>query len=153
MKASPEGAQAYNQKRLAHHPPVPLLRHFGRAFWVGGAICAVGQFFLSFFEKKGLMPDQAAIPTAAVMVVLGALMTGLGLYDRIAAYAGMGAALPITGFANSMVAPAMEFRRDGWVMGVGARLFQVAGPVFVFGTLASLLMGSLWYLFYGGFAR
>ncbi|MDI3269364.1 MAG: SpoVA/SpoVAEb family sporulation membrane protein [Bacillota bacterium] len=151
MKLSPEAAQTYDQKRLAHHPPVPVARHFWRAFWVGGLISTVGQFFLSYFEKKGLMPDQAAIPTAAVLVVLGALLTGLGLYDRIASYGGMGAALPITGFANSMVAPAMEFRRDGWVMGVGARLFQVAGPVFVFGTLASLFVGSLWYLFYGGF--
>lgn len=122
-------------------PPKPLLGNVIRAFVAGGLISLVGQIVLGFFLGKGMSAEKAASPTAVTMVFLGALFTALGLYDRLAKWAGMGAALPITGFSNSMVAPAMEFRTEGLVTGVGARIFQVAGPVLLYGLATSFLVG------------
>ncbi len=124
-------------------PPKPLLSNVVRAFVAGGLISAVGQVVLGFFVGRGMSPEKAVSPTAVVMVFLGSLFTALGLYDRLAKWAGMGAALPITGFANSMVAPAMEFRTEGLVAGVGARIFQVAGPVLLYGLGSSFVVGML----------
>lgn len=134
------------QKKVAPSPP--LLRNVLGAFLVGGGICMIGQFVLNYFSGMGMSKEVAANPTAAVLVALAALLTGLGVYDRLAPFAGMGSALPITGFANAIVAPAMEFKREGWVLGVGARIFQIAGPVILYGLIASLAMGVLHYFFY-----
>lgn len=141
--------RAYARLRQAVAPRHPPLRNAARAFVVGGAICAVGEGVLKSFMARGLSADQAALPTAALLVLAGSLLTGFGVYDRWVRFAGMGASLPITGFANAIVAPAMEFRGEGWVMGVGARMFEVAGPVIVFGTWASVLVGLAWYLVKG----
>lgn len=147
MARADEGERRrYRRLRDEVAPRHSPLRNAARAFVVGGLICAVGEGVLRQFMGLGLSADQAALPTAALLVLAGSLLTGLGVYDRWVRYAGMGASLPITGFANAIVAPAMEFRREGWVMGVGARMFEVAGPVVVFGTLASVLVGLGWYL-------
>ncbi|MDQ7792945.1 MAG: stage V sporulation protein AC [bacterium] len=128
-------------------PPRPILLNTVRAFLVGGAICTIGQFFLGFFRGRGLPLTEASAVTAATMIFLGAVLTGLGVYDRIGRRGGMGAFLPITGFANAIVAPAMEFKREGFVLGVGARMFTVAGPVIVYAVLVSVLVGAfLWLL-------
>ncbi|MBX5466566.1 MAG: SpoVA/SpoVAEb family sporulation membrane protein [Firmicutes bacterium] len=125
----------------AMRPKKPLARNLAWAFGVGGAISEVGQWVQWFFQRQGMSPDQAGTPTAIVLVGLGALATGLGWYDRLTKVAGMGASLPITGFANAMVAPAMEFRSEGLVLGVGAKLFTVAGPVLGWGMAAAFVVG------------
>ncbi|MBX6349914.1 MAG: stage V sporulation protein AC [Clostridia bacterium] len=148
-KADERERRRYLELRSRVAPRHPRLRNAARAFAVGGLICAAGEGVMTYFMRLGLSADQAALPTAALLVLFGSVLTGLGVYDRWVRYAGMGASLPITGFANAIVAPAMEFRREGWVMGVGARMFEVAGPVIVFGTLASVVVGLGWYLLAG----
>ena len=123
----------------------PLLADCLKAFVVGGLICVIGQGVNVLGEYVLLLQgDQNAAFTSIVMVFLGALLTGLGVYDRIYNFAGMGAAVPITGFSNSMVSPAMEFRREGLIMGTGSRLFTIAGPVLVYGIGGSILCGLIW---------
>lgn len=119
-----------------------------RAFWVGGAICVLGQLISLFADSVLHMPAATAgMLTPTVLVFLGATLTGLGVYDDIGRYAGAGSIVPITGFANSITAPAMEFRREGLVLGVGAKLFALAGPVLSYGIASSTLVGLLYYLF------
>ncbi|HEY8449636.1 MAG TPA: SpoVA/SpoVAEb family sporulation membrane protein, partial [Bacillota bacterium] len=105
----------------------------------------IGQAVMNWFLRNGLRPDDAAASTAAVMIGVGALLTGLGVYDEVGRFGGMGAALPITGFANSIVAPALEYKREGYVLGVAARMFSIAGPVVVYGLLVSIVSAALRY--------
>jgi len=116
------------------------------AFLVGGIICLIGQFIFWVYTGQGLEQQQATAATAATMVFLGAFLTGIGVYDQIGKYAGAGSIVPITGFANSIVAPAMEARREGFVFGIGARMFTIAGPVIVYGFLISALIGIVYFL-------
>lgn len=148
VKATQKEQQAFKKIQKKYVPPRPWFRNAVLAFLVGGAISAVGEGIRRAYMSLGLGPDLAAGPLAATMVFLGALLTGLGVYDEIGRIGGMGAALPITGFANSIVSPAMEFKREGWVMGVGAKMFVVAGPVVVFGLVTSLIVGLGYYLLY-----
>lgn len=130
-------AREYGRLVQKATPSEPLLPSTLKAFWVGGAVCTVGQAIEMYFMSTGLAAKQAAAPVAVVLVFLGVLATAAGLYDRLTGYAGMGGALPITGFANSMAAPAIEWRTEGLVLGLGARMFTVAGPVLVFGFVAA----------------
>ena len=115
-----------------------------RSFWVGGVICVIGQMITDCFANLFLWGAQAASTAASIcLIFLSALLTGIGVYDRIGKYAGAGSIVPITGFANSVVAPAMEFRREGLVMGVGAKLFTLAGPVLVYGISSSVIVGMI----------
>ena len=114
------------------------------AFWTGGLICVLGQLILKGWGLLGLDQDGASTATAISMVFLGALCTGIGIYDRIAKLAGAGTVVPITGFANSVVSPAREFKTEGFVMGVSAKMFTLAGPVLVYGVGASVLYGILY---------
>ena len=119
-----------------------------RAFWVGGVICMAGQALADLGVGYLDMTAQNAQTFASVVLVfLTALLTGIGVFDRIARYAGAGTVVPITGFANAMVSPAMEFKPEGWVLGTGARLFTIAGPVLVYGVSASVIVGILYYIF------
>ena len=128
-------------------PNSDYLRGYLRAFWVGGAICAIGQVLSIFGEKALNLPEGSdAMFTSVAMIFLGTLLTGIGVYDDIGRYAGAGSIVPITGFANSMAAPAIEFRREGLVLGVGAKLFTVAGPVLVYGVSASIVAGVIYWL-------
>ena len=118
-----------------------------RAFWVGGVICLIGQFvryILTF--ACGLYGDELASVTSMIMIFLGSFLTGLGVYDRIGKYAGGGSIVPITGFANSVVSPAMEFKSEGYVYGLAAKMFTVAGPIIVFGVIGSVATGIVYYL-------
>jgi stage V sporulation protein AC len=133
--------RAYRAVAQRHQPPRPVAANALRAFWLGGILCLIGEGVTRFFMAHGWSADKAASPTAVVMIGLGALATGLGWYDRLVQWGGMGGSLPITGFANSIVAPAMEFRREGLVLGVGAKLFTVAGPVLAYGMAAAFVMG------------
>ncbi len=119
-----------------------------RAFWVGGAICCLGQALLELGRGPlGMTNTAASTFCSTVLVALTALLTGLGVFDKIGQYAGAGAFVPISGFANAMVSPAMEFRREGLVLGLGGKLFTIAGPVLVWGISASVIVGVLYALF------
>jgi len=131
-------------------PNSNFARGYMRAFWVGGVICAVGQMLSLFGEKAlGLTEGSDAMFTSIALIFLGVLLTGLGVYDDIGRYAGAGSIVPITGFANSIASPAIEFRREGLVLGVGAKLFAVAGPVLVYGISASIAVGLIYWLIGG----
>jgi len=127
-------------------PKSKFARNVFRAFIVGGLICVVGQIITNFFKAKGYDNEVVGSITSIIMIFLGALLTGLNIYDEIGKFAGAGSAVPVTGFANSIVAPAMEFKSEGYIMGVGAKMFAVAGPVLVYGTSASIIAGIIYYL-------
>ena len=130
-------------------PPSRQLRGYWRAFWVGGLICCIGQALTLWAEDLNLGEITAPMFTASVLVFLGTTLTGIGVYDVIGKYAGAGSAVPITGFANSVAAPAIEFQREGAITGVGARLFTLAGPVLAYGISASVVMGVVYWLVKG----
>lgn len=116
------------------------------AFWIGGAICTLGQFLVNRYSTLGLEKDLAGTAASMTLVVLSALMTGLSLYDDLAKIAGAGTLVPITGFANAIAAPAVEFKTEGFVLGVGAKMFTIAGPVLVYGISASVVYGWIYWL-------
>ncbi|MDR3586573.1 MAG: stage V sporulation protein AC [Desulfosporosinus sp.] len=126
-------------------PKPTVIKNVVWAFVVGGVICAIGQIFINLFVTFGLARIEAATAATATMIFLGALLTGLGIYDEIGKFGGAGSIVPVTGFANSIVAPAMEFKREGYVLGVGAKLFTVAGPVLVYGIATSIVVGIVYY--------
>ncbi|MDI6813792.1 MAG: stage V sporulation protein AC [Desulfitobacteriaceae bacterium] len=129
-------------------PKPTIVRNSFWAFMVGGTICALGQVIINLFAAAGLGRQEASTAATALMILLGALLTGIGVYDEIGKYAGAGSIVPVTGFANSIVSPALEFKREGYVLGVGARLFTVAGPVLVFGITTSIVVGMVYYLWH-----
>ena len=141
-------AKAYQQRVNERTPRSRTLQSCLRAFWRGGLICCVGQGIGDALRALFVLTaEEVAAWTAILLVFLGGLLTALGVYDRIGKYAGAGSVVPITGFANAMVAPAIEFRQEGLVTGVGAKMFSIAGPVIVFGVSASVLAGLLSLLF------
>ena len=127
-------------------PPSPLGKDSLLAFLVGGAICCLGQVFLNWYSSLGLDKDMSGTAASMSLVALSALFTGLSLYDDLAKHAGAGTLVPITGFANSIAAPAVEFKTEGFVLGVGAKMFTIAGPVLVYGTAASAVYGFIYWL-------
>lgn len=126
-------------------PASKLLTNCIKAFLIGGLICCVGQFFLNLYTNLGLEKELAASATSMTMIFLGVLLTGLDIYPKIAKHAGAGTIVPITGFANSVASPAIEAKTEGLVLGVGAKLFTIAGPVIVYGTLASFVAGIIFF--------
>ena len=124
----------------------PLGRDMAWAFLVGGAICALGQYLLNLYQRLGLDQDGAGAATSITLIGAAALLTGLGWFDKLAKRAGAGTLVPITGFANAMVSPALEFKTEGLVAGTAAKLFTVAGPVLVFGISASVVYGVVYFL-------
>lgn len=127
-------------------PPSRHLRGCIRAFWVGGVICCIGQALTCLAEKIGLSEFTAPMFVSVILIFLGTTLTGIGVYDQIGRYAGAGSVVPITGFANSVAAPAIEFRREGIIMGIGARIFQIAGPVLTYGIISSMLVGLIHFI-------
>ena len=127
-------------------PNSNLLRNLLRAFLVGGLICSIGQLILNGYAAAGLEQPQAASATSISLIFLGALLTGLKLYDQIAKFAGAGTLVPITGFANSVVAPALEFKSEGFITGTAAKMFIISGPVIVYGTVASVVYGVIYLI-------
>ena len=118
-----------------------------KAFMVGGAICVGGQFILDFWTNQGLSKDDAGSATSITLIFIGILLTALNIYNKIGKFAGAGSIVPITGFANSIASPAIEFKSEGLILGVGAKLFQIAGPVLVYGISTSMLVGLIYFLF------
>lgn len=128
-------------------PPSSIIKNTILAFLIGGAICTIGQVLFFLYTKAGLNEQDARATVSITLIGLGALLTALKIYDNIAKYAGAGTIVPITGFANSIVAPAIEFKSEGHVMGIGSKMFIIAGPVLVFGITASVVYGIIVYLF------
>lgn len=127
-------------------PKSPMGRDCFHAFWIGGLICVLGQLLVNGYGALGLEKEQAGTAASMTLVAISALLTGLSLYDDIAKHAGAGTLVPITGFANSIAAPAVEFKTEGFVLGVGAKMFTIAGPVIVYGLAASVVYGFLYWL-------
>lgn len=136
----------YNKYANQKSPKPTYLKNCIMAFIVGGIICTIGQFISNYLSSLGLDKKEAASYLAIILVFLGAFFTGLGLYDKLGKYAGAGSIVPITGFANSIVSPAMEFKREGYIFGVGAKLFSIAGPVLVYGFSSSVLVGLIYFI-------
>jgi stage V sporulation protein AC len=128
-------------------PGSPHVKNFLLAFLVGGAICALGQGLHLWFERLGFGEEQVKIMVPCALILLTALATAFGMFDKLGKHAGAGTGVPITGFANAIVAPAMEDHGEGWVLGVGANLFKLAGPVLAFGSAVSMIYGVIYYFF------
>ena len=127
-------------------PNSKILRNVIRAFIVGGVICIVGQIITNVLKMKGLGQEETTNITVLLMIFLGALLTGLNVYDDIGRFAGAGSIVPITGFANSIVSPAMEFKSEGYIMGVGGKMFVIAGPVLVYGISTAVIAGVIHFM-------
>ena len=124
----------------------PLIKNCVVAFLVGGLICTIGQFILEFYQNIGVKTEDAKTLCSVTLVFIGVALTALHLYEKIAAYAGAGTLVPITGFANSVASPAIEFKAEGFVLGVGAKMFAIAGPVIVYGTTAAVIYGLIYWV-------
>ena len=135
--------KAYQEYVKAKAPKSPIVRDCLRAFLVGGLICALGQAIQNGWLAAGLTKDDAGAATACCLVLLSAVLTGLNLYNNIGRFGGAGSLIPITGFANSVVSPAIDFKAEGFITGMAAKMFQIAGPVIVFGSLASVIYGMI----------
>ena len=127
-------------------PNSPIVLDGIKAFLIGGAICCFGQLLFYIFRKSGMSMDESRSLVSISLIVITAVLTGIGVFDRIAKHAGAGTIVPITGFANSVVSPAMEFRSEGFIMGTGASIFKVAGPVILYGTTAASLYGLIYFI-------
>ena len=143
MDMTPQEYQAYIKEK---QDTSPLLKNVALAFAVGGLICVLGQLISSAWTSLGLEKEDAAAATSVSLVFLSAVLTALGLYHRLARFAGAGTLVPITGFANSVVSPAIDFRAEGVITGTAVKMFTIAGPVIVFGTAASALYGLILWL-------
>jgi stage V sporulation protein AC len=128
-------------------PKSPILKDCLGAFIIGGLICSLGQAFIQLYTTLGMDPEKASTVASLSLVLLSALLTGLSLYDNIAKYAGAGTLVPITGFANSIAATAVEFKTEGFILGVGAKMFTIAGPVIVYGVSASVVYGFIYWAY------
>ena len=129
-----------------YSPNSPMGRDCLGAFVVGGSICCIGQFFINYYTKLGLDKTDAGTAASMTLVMISAILTGLSLYDNIAKFAGAGTLVPITGFANAISAPAIEFKTEGFILGVGAKMFTIAGPVIVYGVGASVVYGFIYWI-------
>ena len=136
----------YGKLVKSMEPKSPLVKDCFNAFWIGGLICTVGQLLLNGYTALGLDETNAGTAASMTLVALSALLTGLSLYDDIAKHAGAGTLVPITGFANSIAARAVEFKTEGFVLGVGAKMFTIAGPVIVYGVSASVVYGIIYWI-------
>ena len=128
-------------------PKPQIVKNCIRAFLVGGLICDLGQVIMTVLKNYDFSKDEIGAITSICMVFLGALLTGVGIYDKIVTYAGAGTVVPITGFSNAIVAPAIEFKKEGFVFGVAAKMFTIAGPVLVYGIGSSVIVGIVYYIF------
>ena len=134
----------YLQYIKTQEPPSKHFKNCLSAFGVGGLICCIGQFFRYMLEFAGLSGDVLAGTVSVILIFLGTLLTGFGVYDRIGRHAGAGSIVPITGFANSVASPAIEFKTEGWIYGMAAKMFTVAGAIIVFGVFSGVLVGIIY---------
>lgn len=136
----------YSKMAKKASPNSPKIKNCIKAFVFGGAICTFGQFLNYIFERMGFSEDYVKALTPSVLIIITAILTGIGIFDKIAKHAGAGTIVPITGFANSVVSPAMEFKSEGLIMGTGANIFKIAGPVIAYGIFAGVIYGLIAYI-------
>ncbi len=144
-----ETKQEYSDYVDQKSPNSPILKNCFNAFWVGGLICSIGQIIMDFCEYQGMDQTSASTVVSIILIAISAILTGLNVFNKIGKFAGAGSLVPITGFANSIVSPAIEYKSEGYVMGVGGKMFTVAGPVLVFGISASVIIGIIATFFQG----
>ena len=128
-------------------PNSPIIKNCFNAFWVGGLICSIGQLILDVCKFRGFDTEVSGTISSIILIGISAFLTSLNLFNKIGKFAGAGSIVPITGFSNSIVSPAMEYKSEGYVMGVGSKMFTVAGPVLVFGISASIVVGIIYLIF------
>lgn len=138
-------SKKYDQMVEKATPTSKILFNCFKAFIAGGIICTIGQFVMNMFLSYGVEKENVGVFVSIVMIFIGAFLTGIGVYDTIGKHAGAGSVVPITGFANSIVSPAMEFKTEGYVLGIGAKMFTIAGPVLVCGISSSIIVGIVYY--------
>lgn len=138
--------QKYSEMVKKASPPSPKVKDFIWAYVVGGAICVIGQLFNELYTNIGCSEKVVKMAVPVSIIFIAALLTGFGVFDKIAKHAGAGALVPITGFANAVVSPAIEFKNEGFILGVGANMFKIAGPVIVYGTVASVVYGLIYWM-------
>ncbi len=136
----------YSEMTKKASPPSPIVKDFAWAYTVGGAVCVIGQLFKELYTYLDLSEKVVKMAVPVTLIFIAACLTGLGVFDKIARKAGAGTLVPITGFANAVVSPAIEFKNEGWILGVGAKIFVIAGPVIMYGTIASVIYGIIYYV-------
>ena len=142
-----ETAKEYSEYVDKKSPNSPILKNCFNAFWVGGLICTIGQIIMDFCKFKGMDETLSSTVVSITLIAFSAILTGLNIFNKIGKFAGAGSLVPITGFANSIVSPAIEYKSEGYIMGVGGKMFTVAGPVLVFGISSSVIVGLIATLF------
>ena len=146
MDTSKQAQQSYDAMVKKASPNSPILSNCIKAFVSGGLICVLGQALLMLYTKKGISETDAALWVSITLIGISAVLTAFGLYEKLGKFCGAGTIVPITGFANSVVSPAIAFKKEGMVFGMAAKMFIVAGPVIVYGTLTSMAVGLIYYL-------
>ena len=136
----------FDELSVKIEPKTKLLKNCLNAFWVGGSICTIGQIIKNIMLFFGVSESNSNIYLPIIMIFLGSLLTGVGVYDKIASVGGAGTMLPITGFANAMVSPAMEYKKEGYILGLGSKIFTIAGAVLVYGIGSSVVLGIIYYI-------
>ncbi len=142
-----ESQETYKQYVDKKSPNSPILKNCFNAFWVGGLICTIGQIIFNICQERQIDETSCGTIVSIILIGISAFLTGLNIFNKIGKFAGAGSLIPITGFANSIVSPAMEYKSEGYVMGVGGKMFTVAGPVLVFGISASIIVGLIYIIF------
>ena len=141
-----EKAENYKETIKKHTPPSPVLKNALFAFLFGGSICLFGEILASLFVKFGFAEKDAYTLVTVILIFIAAILTGFGVFDKIARYAGAGTLVPVTGFANAVVSPAIDTKSEGFILGVGAKIFTVAGPVILYGVLSGAFVGFIYYI-------
>jgi stage V sporulation protein AC len=142
-----ESVKQYQDYVEKKSPNSPILKNCFNAFWVGGLICSIGQIILDICKARELDSQISGTIVSIILIGISAFLTGLNIFNKIGKFAGAGSLIPITGFANSIVSPAMEYKSEGYVMGVGGKMFTIAGPVLVFGISTSIIVGMIYLIF------
>lgn len=145
MENSAKNKELYQDMVKKASPKSHIIKDCIKAFVVGGIICIIGQFITNYLKEIGLTQNDTGIYTSSVLIFLSALLTGLGIYGKLGKFAGAGSIVPITGFSNSVASPAIEFKKEGYITGLGAKIFIVAGPVILYGVLTSVIVGIIYY--------
>ena len=142
-----DSKKEYQNYANKNSPNSPIIKNCFNAFWVGGLICSIGQIILNICKSRELSQEISGTIVSIILIGISAFLTGLNIFNKIGKFAGAGSLIPITGFANSIVSPAMEYKSEGYVMGVGGKMFTVAGPVLVFGISTSIIVGIVYLIF------
>ncbi len=137
--------QRYQKMVETASPNSPIIPNCTKAFFIGGIICTIGEFISNILQNSGFSVDDTAMYTSMILIFIASMLTGMGLYSKLGKFAGAGSIVPITGFSNSVTSPAIEFKKEGFILGVGAKIFIIAGPVILYGILTSMVVGLIYY--------